>query len=1364
MERFSNLFTDATIRWFQNTLGQPTQVQKEAWPTIAAGKHTLVSAPTGTGKTLTAFLVYIDQLKQMADAGTLQQELYLIYVSPLKSLAGDIRENLRRPLNGIAPLEIQVGIRTGDTTQQERRKMCKTPPHILLTTPESLYLLLTSISGQKILKSARAIVIDELHAIIDTKRGAHLMLSIARLDQLCGSPLQRIGLSATIEPLSLASKYLSPEQVVVIAPPMEKEVKLYITSPLSDTSIILSGTIWTELAREVYEHCKGCRSVIAFVEGRMYAEKLAYYVNQIAGEGFARTHHGSLSKEQRFEVEKELREGKLRLLCATSSMELGIDVGDVDQVFQIGCPRTISSTMQRLGRAGHNPGRLSVMHIFPKTSSEGLYCGLTAQLVREGRIEPCHPPKKCLDILAQHLVSMATGEGYEVAEVVPILKRAYPFEGVTIEEVKAVLAMLAGDHEHLRDIPVRPRILYDRIHGRVEGDAYSRMLAISGAGTIPDKGLYAVKTEENIKLGELDEEFVYEARIGDKFLLGTFAWKIKKIQKDAVIVTQTSMSGAQLPFWKGDIRGRGLQTGLHFGRMFRQLNQAAGEEALEEKLLELGLDERAMRSAKDLIQRQVEHTDILADDRTIVVEQFKDEAGMPQMMVHSIFGRQINAPLALLLQEAATRVMNVKINYVEDDDGILLFPFGEYELPFGLLQRIQPSQVKEVLEAMLPTTPLFNITFRYNIGHALMMGVKKSGRQPLWIQRMRSAQMLDSIIAVKNHPILKETKRECLEDLWDLNGVEQILNQVQSGDIQVYELETLYPSPLSLTLRRQTEASMMYDYAPTPLGVHIASKEEVNEIAMMNPSMDQLEQVTKRTNLPEDEKQLHSLLMMEGDLLAGELEIPIQWLEDLASQGRVLYIEPGLWIAAEQEEEYKKALKDCEEITCQRLIRRALRYRGAQEVEELSARYFWSMEWTEKQLRTLCEEQSIISYKGVYYHARLFEQAQRQTIKSRRVLNRTFPAANYAALLLAKQSVTASPKVQVETALRKLCEIKLDAPLVESVILPGRVKNYRPELLDTVLAEGNIFWKLSEQGSLFFHRYEDIDWGAEEDVSLEHLTEKQRILYEALRKRGATFMQGLAKLIPDATPQDTLLELAHMGLVNADSFLPVRQWLNREKHRKAPLKQRVNARVQALNTGRWEVVHPIKPYTVEERLHQLFDQFSILSRETTMYITWQQALEVLRVWEYTGQVRRGYFIDGLSGIQFIREKEFSGTMLSLEHPMEEMVWKVAVDPMQPWGKYIKHQEGRSFMSLPGNYVALYMGMPVAVLERQGKVLRCFDEQYGKLALQSFVEGFRQKSLYPSTKRIVVKEYPESMQQVLQEVGFMKEITDYVLYR
>ena len=1392
MTDLTSIFDENTADWFASTLGEPTPVQKEAWPAIAGGKHTLVSAPTGTGKTLSAFLVFIDRLTRQARAGGLPRQLQLIYISPLKSLAADIRENLRRPLDGLAGKggeEIEIAIRTGDTPQRDRQRMIKYPPHILITTPESLYLMLTSKNGQGILATAKAIILDELHALIDTKRGAHLMLSVARLDKLCSRPLQRIGLSATIEPLSVAAAYLSPEPAVIIAPAMKKEVQLVVTSPFADTTAgKRKDPVWEELAELVYRRCQGSRSVIAFVEGRRYAEKLAYYVNLLGGEGYARVHHGSLSREQRFEVEHALRDGSLRLLCATSSMELGIDVGEIDQVLQVGCPRTISGTMQRLGRAGHNPGRVSVMYLFPRTAAESVSCGMTAELARRGGVEYAKPPAGCLDVLAQHLVSMAAFHGYQVEEVMEILPRAYCFRNISREEVDGVLGMLAGDFEHDKDIPARPRILYDRIHGYVEGDGYSRMLAVSAGGTIPDRGLYTVRTEEGVKVGEVDEEFVYESQKGDRFLLGAFAWRVLDISRDSVIVTQSPIDGARIPFWKGELKGRDLRTSKAFGQILHGLQMAQEDGNLLQALYQLGLDEPAARLAEGYLKRQIAATDGLPDDKTILVEHFRDQSGNAQIMIHSLFGGKVNAPLSLLLQEAAREQTGQNVGCVDDEDGILLYSYGRESLPDGLLYQLSPETSDAVLEALLPATPLFHVAFRHNSGRALMMGVRKNGRLPLWMQRLRSAEMLDTIVREKKHPLILETKRECLTQMWDPEGVKEVLHGIRSGAICVREFHSEIPSPMSLPLQWQQEAAVMYDYYPTPRGVHAAVEEELKQIQMIAAGKEELQRVQERSRLPEDEKQLHALLMAEGDLAAGELDIPIDWLESLARQGRAGYLEPGLWIAMEQRTEYLTALPDAdadssasgkglpgtnapeEEIRESRLhiVRRLLRYRGAHTAGQVAERYFWSEEEAKKILDTLTEKEEAVEKDGIYYHGRLYDRARKETIKKLRSEIATRPASSYAALLTARMTVHAPAAEQLSRVIGMYAGKAVPAANWENVILPARVKGYRDALLDALLAEGKYFWHMEPQGMIRFDAPEDIDWDSGPESSPEGLTEKERIVYEALLKRGASFMQALQGLLPGESPHETLLSLLEKGLVYADSFVQVRQWLDKDKTRKATARQRVNTRVMALHAGRWDVVRPLleKP---EQQWERLFDSSLILCRETAAAgnVSWQDALRVLRIQEYTGQVRRGYFVEGLSGAQFIRDKDFHSVRLALEQPQEEIIWLSAVDPVQIWGKVIPHLDGRSFTNVPGTAVAVKAGVPEAVFERQGKTLRIFgkwEEMTGKQMLERFAEAFRGKRLFAGIKRVVVKEYPAEAAAALAAAGFIREMQDYVLYR
>ena len=1286
--------------------------------------------------------------------------------------------------------------------------MVKHPPHILIITPESLYLMLTSMTGQKVLRTARAVIIDELHALIDTKRGAHLMLSIARLDRLCGRPLQRIGLSATIEPLELAAAYLSPEPAVICAPAMEKQIRIEIlgTTPSQGRR---KDPVWEELGQAVYRQCLSCRSVIAFSEGRRYAEKLAYYVNLLGGDGFARVHHGSLSKEQRAEVEQDLRDGRLRLLCATSSMELGIDVGELDLVIQVGCPRTVSSTMQRLGRAGHGPGRVSVMYMYPRTASESVYCGMTAQVARQGGVEHTKPPRMCLDVLAQHLVSMANGEGYCVEDVMAVLERSYPFRDVTGEDIKAVLSMLAGDYEHRRDIPVRPRVLYDRIHGRVEGDAYSRMLATAAGGTIPDKGLYTAKTEDGVKLGELDEEFVYESQLGDKFMLGSFGWKITGIDKDTVYVSQVPAEGARLPFWKGEIRGRTLKTSREFGKILAVLEAAHEQGRLREELSALGMDEAAVINASGFLERQIQSTGGLPDNKTIVVEHFTDHTGCHQVMLHALLGRRVNGPLSLLLQHMVRNICGFDIGCVDEEDGFLLYPYGSGVMPEGLLYRLEPDQVRETLEAMLPLTPLFGMAFRYNAARALMMGMKQGGRQPLWMQRLKSTEMLDSLMNEKDHPLIRETKRECLEDQWDIDGVIQILHEIRAGLIHVREVCTDVPSPMSLPLQWQVEAAEMYEYAPATPGIRQAVYDELKYLEGIRPAPEALEKQQERTRLPQDEAQLHSILMTEGDLEAGELDVPVEWLASLAAQGRALYIEPGLWIAAEQEEEYEKAfsMDGLEEAAA--IVRRLLRYRKGHTPGQIGERYFLPEEKVGVILELLCSRGEIVEADGIYYHRKLYDRARQSTLKNLRRETATQPGAHYAALLAGRAKPYTQADEQLKKTLELYCGRMFPVRFWENVLLPRRVRNYSEGMLDRLLAEGDYYWKMSPDGALCFCRYEDIDWDAPLPDMEGILGGEELQIYRELKRRGACFLKFLADIPKEKSAQELLLGLAEKGLVCADSFVPVRQWQNREKVKKATARQRVSARVMALSAGRWDIVRPLKPKKMEEWLELIFQEQPVMCRETfrraaaglagSPYLpgfsqagaarsdageaagavrsdageaagaarsdmNYQNAMELLRIWEYTGQVRRGYFVEGMSGAQFIRKEEYEGVTAALKAPEDGIIWLNAADPAQIWGKILVQPGERDFLNVPGTAVALHCGRVTAVLERQGRVLRVFESQGLEQTLQVFVNDFKGKRLFPELKRLIVREYPEGTGETLKRAGFSREMNDYVLYR
>lgn len=1357
-----------TEQWFRECLGAPTAVQEMAWPAIASGEHVLVSAPTGAGKTLAAFLALLDGMKAQDEAGAFQDGLQVIYISPLRALAADIRENLTRPLEGIGANAVRVGMRTGDTPAAERQKMLRRPPHILITTPESLYLLLCTQRGRDMLSTAKAVIIDELHALISTKRGAHLMLSLARLDALAERPVQRVGLSATIRPLELAAEYLgSGAPVRVIAPAARKRAEIAVTGVLPDMRVLPEGTIWPELARQVARACQGQRTVIAFMEGRAQAERLAAAVNEIEGEGFALAHHGSVSREKRQQAEEALRSGKLRLLCATSSMELGIDVGEVDLVLQVGCPLTVSSALQRMGRAGHSPGRVSVMRVYPKTASDGLWCALTADAALSGAIEPARPPRMCLDVLAQHLVSMAADGGYTVDEAMNIIGGAWPTREVTREQLTAVLRMLSGDWEHDQDKPARPRLLYDRIHGTVTGDSYTRLLALSAGGTIPDRGLYPAVLPDGTRVGELDEEFVFEARIGDRFLLGAFAWQIEQITRDRVVVHASNGAGAQAPFWRGDGTGRDYGVSERFGAALRSMQDGRD---LPGKLAALHMDEWAAQNAARHLSDQLAATGCLPDDETIVVEHFSDDAGEHQMMVHSIFGRRVNEGLALLLRQKAAEALNCDVRYYDDDNGALLYAIGTRDIPEGLLQALDPSRTRSLLTALMPATPLFSMAFRYNAGRALMFGARSGKRQALWVQRLRGAEALAAVVGDAGHPLMRETLRECLEDYLDIDALNAVIEGVRAGKIAVRELHLESPSPMALPMRRQVEAEMMYDYAPIPRAANAAAEDALKRAVEMGsaiaPDPNLLNARYMDRPAPENIDRLHSLMMTEGDFVAGEVDAPIEWLEALSRAGRCRYIEPGLWIPAEMTELYLMASEKRDAEKQARIARRCLRYRGAQSARSLRERYGWPADDCAAALDALTKSGDAVEENELYFHAQVYEMARRQTVRARRDAIVTLPPSRYAALLARGLRAPGRQADQLRGAAEALIDWPFPIRQWEEALLPARVRDYRPALLDELLSRGEYLWRL-EEGRLSLHRSERVDWDAPplwraRSEAVED--DDEAAVLAALEKRGASFAAALAGLARTQPVGRVLLRLASKGLVRADSLAPMRVMLEAETGAALSPRQQSRLWAAACQSGRWELTRPLISEDDEARLLRDFAARRLVCRETVRRLPWARAWERLRVWEYTGRARRGYFVAGLSGIQFALDTDFAAVTSGLNAHDSEPLWLQANDPAQAWGNVLSHAAGRSFLCVPGTAVCLLDGAPVAVLEQGGRKLRVFEQEHAARALAALTRDYRAGFVFGGRERLTIREGARGFEDALREAGWLPEALDWTLWK
>jgi ATP-dependent helicase Lhr and Lhr-like helicase len=665
------VFSQPTRTWFERAFDGPTPAQSLGWPAIASGEHVLIQAPTGSGKTLASFLSAIDRLSSRPGEG-----LRVVYVSPLKALNYDIERNLRGPLAGLESA-LRVGVRTGDTPAKERRELVKDPPDILITTPESLYLMLTS-AARESLRGVETLILDEVHALAGTKRGAHLALSAERLERLAREPFQRIGLSATQRPLEEIGRFVAGGRPIrLVDAGTRKELDLQVVVPLEDMREPGEGnSIWPSIYPELLKLVEAHRSTIVFVNNRRLAERLALRLNELAERELARAHHGSLAREQRLLVEEDLKAGRIPCLVATSSLELGIDMGAVDLVIQVESPKSVARGLQRIGRAGHELHAVSKGRIFPKFRADLLESAVVARAMRSGEIEETHIPRNPLDVLAQQIVAIATDEEISVAELHDLVRRAYPFAELSRVQLENVLDMLAGRYPSDEFAELRPRIVWDRTGGVIRGREGVRRIAVTNAGTIPDRGLFGVfLVDGGGRVGELDEEMVYEARVGQTFLLGASTWRIEEITRDRVLVSPAPGLPGAVPFWKGEGVGRPYELGEKIGAASRELSALGDDAALARLHDEFLLDEAAARNLLTFLRDQADATGAVPSDRTIVVERFRDEIGDWRVCILSPFGGRVHAPWAMAIAARVRSSLGLDVQSIWSDDGIALhFP------------------------------------------------------------------------------------------------------------------------------------------------------------------------------------------------------------------------------------------------------------------------------------------------------------------------------------------------------------------------------------------------------------------------------------------------------------------------------------------------------------------------------------------------------------------------------------------------------------------------------------------------------------------------------------------------------------------
>ncbi|HSB87744.1 MAG TPA: DEAD/DEAH box helicase, partial [Ilumatobacteraceae bacterium] len=804
-------FSPAVRAWFAASFPEPTTAQIQGWPSILSGAHTLVCAPTGSGKTLTAFLASIDRLCTTEPPDP-KRRTRVLYVSPLRALAFDVEKNLRAPLMGIGLAaerlggtyhEPTVAMRTGDTSARDRQLLIRRPVDLLITTPESLYLMLTSSAGETLV-NVDTVIIDEIHAMAATKRGAHLMLSLERLEAITARPPQRIGLSATQRPLEEVAHFLGGHlpgggrrPVDIIDAGVRKQMEVDVVVPAED----MNG-IWESVYPAVLSQVLGHRSTIIFCNARRQAERLAANLNELAGQELVKAHHGSLAREQRIVIEDELKRGTLRGIVATSSLELGIDMGAVDLVIQVESPGAVSRGMQRVGRAGHSVGEPSRGMLYPKHRGDLLEAAVVAQRMVTAQIESTRFLRNPLDVLAQQIVAhVATHPECTVESVAALVRRCANFNELSDDLLHNVLDLLAGRYPSEQFNELRPRLVWDRSAGTLRAREGSKRLAVTSGGTIPDRGLFGVFLPDGTRVGELDEEMVYESRPGETFMLGASTWRIEDITFERVTVTPAPGEQGKMPFWHGDRPGRPLELGRALGAFQREIRGAGAEAATQRLMSDYRLDRFAASNVVAYLDEQALATGVVPDDRTIVVERFRDEIGDWRVCILTPFGTPVHAPWAMAIERRLMDRYDMPIETMWADDGIVLrLPEAADNVPLDDLI-IDPDDIDELVVGSLPQTSLFSARFRECAARALLLPRRRPDRRtPLWQQRQRAADLLTVAAKYPSFPILLETSRECLQDVFDLPALREVLGQLRSRVVRVVSVDTPKASPFAQSL------------------------------------------------------------------------------------------------------------------------------------------------------------------------------------------------------------------------------------------------------------------------------------------------------------------------------------------------------------------------------------------------------------------------------------------------------------------------------------------------------------------------------------------------------------------------------------
>ena len=1413
-----DLFSPAAREWFSGAFAAPTEVQERGWQAVASGSHTLMTAPTGSGKTLAAFLWCLDRLvtEPPPERGG---RCRVLYISPLKALAVDVERNLRAPLVGMRlqsqrlglPVpDIAVSTRSGDTPAEERRGMERTPPDILITTPESLFLLLTS-AARRMLASVHWVIVDEIHSVASTKRGAHLAISLERLCALTKQEPQRIGLSATQRPLDEVGRFLTGtgREVAIVDAGRRKTLEVRVEVPVEDMANLDRGasqppaangvlrgmpptrlprggdlegggslpewaaelpqprrSIWPAIYPRLLELVQEHRSTIVFVNSRRLAERLAARLNELAEEELVLAHHGSISREQRALVEDRLKAGALRGLVATSSMELGIDMGAVDLVVHVESPPSAATGIQRIGRAGHSVGEISRGVILPKFRGDLLESAAVVERMLAGDIEATVVPANPLDVVAQQVVAMAAMDEWSVDELAALIRRAHPFRDLGRRSLEAVLDMLSGRYPSEEFAELRPRVVWDRVNGTVRGRSGAQRLAVTNPGTIPDRGLYTVNIfEDGRRVGELDEEMVFESRPGETFILGASSWKIVDITPSQVLVSPAPGEPGKIAFWHGDSLSRPAELGRALGQLTREL-RAAEPEAAERRLMEgAGFDERAARNLLAYLADQAAATGAVPDDRTIVVERFRDEVGDWRVCILTPYGGRVHAPWSLALQSRLGERLGIEVQTMYTDDGLALrLPDADRPLdPEELLP--DPEEVADLVSTQLPASALFASHFRENAARALLLPRRRPGqRTPLWQQRQRSADLLKVAGGHADFPILAETFRECMADVFDLGALRDLLASVRARQVRVVSVDTDRASPFAASLLFDYVGQYLYE-GDAPLAerraqaltldrellAELLGSDELREL--LDPAaVAELElelQGLKPERWPRDADEAHDLLARLGDLGREELAargVTEAWLAALVAERRACPIRVSRaerWIAAEDAGRYRDALGTTpppglpeaflEPVgePLQGLLRRWARTHVPFLAADAASRWGLPVREVEQVLRALAARGDLVAgafRHGVaereYCHPDVLRTLRRRSLAALRREAEPVPAEVLARFLPAWQGIgsEADGTGRLLECVVSLQGLALPASVIERDVLSIRVAGYRPSLLDELIAMGEVVWvgrgSLGPgDGRVALYLRSDAAKLVPEPVQLveSELTQKLR---SHLEYRGASFFRDLY-VAAGGGDQDTVLDalwdMVWAGEVTNDTFVPLRL-LGTQSRKAAPSRRAPIVRLsQPRASGRWSLVRDLlqpAPSPTERAYAEagtLLQRHGVLTREAVVAEGWAGGFTglypVLRAMEEAGRIRRGYFVDGLGGSQFA----LPGGVDRLRAAREadgSIVALAVTDPANPYGAALpwpSEAEGRMARAA-GAFVVLDSGELRLYLERGGRSL------------------------------------------------------------